>query len=62
MTPLEEAEALVVALSKALDEVKGERPYVCEEDKVAYRFDTMIGVLTLARADAIRLYHSWEGK
>ena len=60
MTPLEEAEALVVALSRALHEVKRARPFVCKEDEVGYRFDTMIGVLTLAQADAIRLYHNWE--
>jgi len=58
---IEEAEALQVSINRALDELRRGRPFSCQESEVGFRFDALIGMLTIAQNDAKVLIGVWEG-
>lgn len=60
MTDLQEAAALVAGISRALNELRATKPKPCQESKVAFRFDALIGVLIMARNDATQMEIDWR--
>lgn len=60
MTALQEAEALVVGINRALGELRASKPKPCRESEVAFRFDALIGILIMARNDATQMEKEWR--
>lgn len=59
---LQEAESLLVAINRALAEMRQGRPLSCQESEVEFRFDSIIGMLIIARNDAQRMFEIWEAE
>lgn len=60
MTVLREAEDLVAGINRALIALQAWRPNPCQESEVEFRFDALIGVLIMARNDAIQMEKEWQ--
>lgn len=60
MTSVEEANTLVEGLGRALHEMESWRSPVYKESEIEFRFETLVGILILAHADAVRLYQDWK--
>lgn len=59
-TSLDEAESLVVGITRALADMRSARPRSCQESEVGFRFDSLIGVLIMARNDAVAMERKWK--